>query len=63
MRPVSDEPKDFFQGDQFGRILNYVQTHPRAASLKERKEQLIVTIENVPSLDKARKVMGELVEE
>ena len=61
--PAGDEHKEFFQGEQFGRILNYVQRHPRAANLKERKEQLIVTIEGVASLDKARKVMGELVEE
>ncbi len=60
--PAGDDHKEYFQGEQFGRILNYVQTHPRAANLKERKEQLIVTIEGVASLDKARKVMGEIVE-
>ena len=33
---------------------------PRTANLKERKDQLIVTIEHVASLDKARAVMGEV---
>lgn len=61
--PAGDEHKDFFQGEQFGRILNFVQTHPRSANLKERKEQLIVTIEQVPTLDKARKLMAELIDE
>lgn len=58
----SNNHKAFFQGEQFGRILNYVQRHPRAASLKERKDQLIVTIENVGTLAKAQQVMQELVE-
>ena len=58
--PASEEHKQYFQGEQFGTILNYVQTHPRTASLKERKEQLIVTFEEVRSLQQAKRVMSEL---
>ncbi len=50
----------FFQSEQFGDILNYVQTHPRTASLKEKKEQLIVTFEEVRSITQAQKVLTEL---
>ncbi|MDO7874937.1 transcription-repair coupling factor [Hymenobacter sp. ASUV-10] len=58
--PASEEHKPYFQGEQFGDILNYVQTHPRTASLKERKEQLIVTFEEVRSINQAKKVLTEL---
>ena len=47
--PADDDHKAYFQGEQFGTILNYVQTHPRTASLKEKKEQLIVTFDEVKS--------------
>jgi transcription-repair coupling factor (superfamily II helicase) len=58
--PASEEHKAYFQGDKFGDILNYVQTHPRTASLKERKEQLIVTFEEVKSIHQAKRVLTEL---
>ncbi|GAA4367364.1 transcription-repair coupling factor [Hymenobacter saemangeumensis] len=58
--PASEEHKPYFQGEEFDTILNYVQTHPRTASLKERKEQLIVTFEEVRSLQQAKRVMSEL---
>ena len=45
---------------QFGTILNYVQTHPRTAKLKEHKAQLIVTFEEVRSIQQAKRVLSEL---
>ncbi|MCB2376382.1 transcription-repair coupling factor [Hymenobacter sp. BT635] len=50
----------FFQGEQFGTILNYIQTHPRSASMKERKEQLIISIEEVKSVGAAKRILSEL---
>ena len=50
----------FFQGEQFGTILNYLQTHPRSASMKERKEQLIISIEDVKSVQIAKRILSEL---
>ena len=46
----------------FSNILNYVQTHPRSASLKERKDkqQLVVTFEEVRSVEQAKRVLAEL---
>ena len=58
--PADDDHKAYFQGEQFGTILNYVQTHPRTASLKEKKEQLIVTFEEVRSIQQAKRVLSEL---
>ena len=58
--PASEEHQAFFQGEQFGSILNYVQTHPNTASMKERKEQLIVTFDEVRTIEQAKKVLREL---
>ncbi|MBD2768494.1 transcription-repair coupling factor [Hymenobacter sp. BT664] len=61
--PADDDHKAYFQGEQFGTILNYVQTHARTASLKEKKDQLIVTFEEVRSIQQARGVLSELSSE
>ena len=58
--PADDDHKAYFQGEQFGTILNYVQTHARTASLKEKKDQLIVTFEEVRSIEQAKRVLAEL---
>ncbi|MCI1189986.1 transcription-repair coupling factor [Hymenobacter sp. DH14] len=58
--PADDDHKAYFQGEQFGTILNYVQTHPRTAKLKEHKAQLIVTFEEVRSIQQAKRVLSEL---
>ncbi|MGY3088057.1 transcription-repair coupling factor (superfamily II helicase) [Hymenobacter sp. UYAg731] len=58
--PADDDHKAYFQGEQFGTILNYVQTHPRTAKLKEHKQQLIVTFEEVRSIQQAKLVLSEL---
>jgi transcription-repair coupling factor (superfamily II helicase) len=60
---ADDDHKAYFQGEQFGTILNYVQTHPRTAKLKEHKEQLIVTFDEVRSIQQAKRVLSELSSE
>ncbi|TGE09836.1 transcription-repair coupling factor [Hymenobacter fodinae] len=50
----------YFQGPTFGNILSYVQTHPRSASMKERKEQLIISIEDVKNVQAAQRILSEL---
>ncbi|SNC75949.1 transcription-repair coupling factor [Hymenobacter gelipurpurascens] len=50
----------YFQSNTFGNILSYVQTHPRSASMKERKEQLIISIEDVKNVQAAQRILNEL---
>ncbi|GAB3304010.1 transcription-repair coupling factor [Hymenobacter tenuis] len=50
----------YFQGPTFGNILSYVQTHPRSASMKERKEQLVISIEDVKNVQAAQRILSEL---
>ncbi|ALI98526.1 transcription-repair coupling factor [Rufibacter tibetensis] len=50
----------FFQSETFSRILQYVQQHSRRSRLKEAKDKLIVTVENVSTLEQAKNIFEEL---
>ncbi|WP_345224208.1 hypothetical protein [Hymenobacter koreensis] len=39
-----------------------MQTHQRTASMKERKEQLIVSFEDVPNVQHAKRILHELTD-
>ncbi|GAB2544836.1 transcription-repair coupling factor [Rufibacter soli] len=50
----------FFQSETFSRILTYVQQHSRQSRLKEAKDKLIVIVENVSSLEKAKNIFADM---
>ncbi|MGI4869697.1 MAG: transcription-repair coupling factor [Janthinobacterium lividum] len=58
--PAGPGHESYFQGEEFGRLLNFVQTHPRTARMKDQKDKLQVTFDNIPSLDKARQLLVTL---
>ncbi len=51
---ISDQNSSFFNSKEFSKILKYVQKHPKATSLKEKKTRtglrLLLTYNNVPSV-------------
>ncbi|HEX8358456.1 MAG TPA: TRCF domain-containing protein, partial [Segetibacter sp.] len=51
----------YFQGEVFGKILKYVQTHSRNARLKDTKDKLIIVFDNVVSVEKAKNIFSELL--
>ncbi|WP_082795702.1 transcription-repair coupling factor [Flammeovirga sp. SJP92] len=50
----------YYQSDEFGKILMYVQTHPKICQIKETKKRLILNIEEVNNLNKAIEVLDNL---
>ncbi|MBC3542074.1 transcription-repair coupling factor [Rufibacter sediminis] len=50
----------FFQSETFSRILQYVQQHPRRSRLKEAKDKLIVTVEDVSTLEQAKGIFADM---
>ena len=58
---VSAENKDYFQSEKFGKILDYVKTNPRKCSLRDVKGKLILTFENVPSIESLTAVTNDLL--
>lgn len=51
---------DFYSSPIFGQIMKFAQTHPKECKIKEHKNRLILTIEGVPTVHKAQKVLLEM---
>jgi transcription-repair coupling factor (superfamily II helicase) len=58
--PAGPGREAYFQGEGFGRILNFVQTHPRTARMKEQKDKLQVSIDGISSVTLAHQLLVEL---
>jgi transcription-repair coupling factor (superfamily II helicase) len=58
--PAGAGHEAYFQGEQFGRILNFVQTHPRSARMKDQKDKLQVTIDGIKGVKRAQELLVEL---
>jgi len=48
---------DYFQSEKFGSILQYIQKHPRSAQFREYKGKMIVTFQNVDSIERASRIL------
>jgi transcription-repair coupling factor (superfamily II helicase) len=58
--PAGPGTESYFQGERFGRILNFVQTHPRTARMKEQKDKLQVSIDAIRGVGMAQQLLVEL---
>jgi transcription-repair coupling factor (superfamily II helicase) len=58
--PAGPGTETYFQGERFGRILNFVQTHPRTARMKEQKDKLQVSIDAIRGVGMAQQLLVEL---
>jgi len=58
--PAGPGHEAYFQGEQFGVILNFIQTHPRTARMKDQKDKLQVTIDGIKSVGMAQRLLVEL---
>ncbi|RZK94582.1 MAG: transcription-repair coupling factor, partial [Hymenobacter sp.] len=58
--PAGAGHEAYFQGEQFGRILNFVQTHPRTARMKDQKDKLQVTFDGIRNVAMAQHLMATL---
>ncbi|SEN81346.1 transcription-repair coupling factor [bacterium A37T11] len=57
---VSDKQSAYFESEQFGQVLQFVQTHPTICNLKEVKGTLRLGFERVGHIDEALILLGEL---
>jgi len=48
--------QDFYQSDKFLAIIQFAQQNPRLCKMKEIKDKLLMTIENINTIDKAIEV-------
>lgn len=58
---ISDKkPPSYFQSEQFGNVLRYVKKHPRESNMKEIKNKLLISVEQVRSIARAKEVISEM---
>jgi transcription-repair coupling factor (superfamily II helicase) len=58
---IANKQSAYFETEQFGRVLEFLQAHPRISNLKEVKNTLRLAIEHVSTLDTAIELLQELV--
>ena len=59
---VSDANSPYYQSPAFGRLLNYVQEHPRNCKLRETGDKRSILIGNVETVESAVAVLEEVSE-
>lgn len=57
---VSNANSPYFESDQFGAVLGYVQSHPANTNLKEVKNQLRIAISDVRNIHSAIKILQDI---
>ncbi|ANQ49680.1 transcription-repair coupling factor [Flammeovirga sp. MY04] len=50
----------YYQSEEFGKILMYVQTHPRNCQIKETKKRVIINIDGINSINDAMVLLEKL---
>jgi transcription-repair coupling factor (superfamily II helicase) len=58
--PAGPGTESYFQGERFGRLLNFVQTHARTARMKEQKDKLQLTFDGIHNVGMAHKLLVTL---
>ncbi|MFC5194448.1 transcription-repair coupling factor [Bizionia hallyeonensis] len=62
---ITDQKSGFYQSPNFTRVLQFVQSHPQACKMKEKQTRnglrLLLTFENIKSVDKALQVLKPIV--
>lgn len=57
---ITNKQSAYFESEQFGRVLAFLEAHPRISNLKEVKNTLRLAIEHVDSLDTAIEMLQEI---
>lgn len=53
---------EYFKSDVFGKILSYVQAHPRQCRMKDTAGKLLLTIENISSVSAAMNALRQMLD-
>ena len=58
---VDDNNKAYYQSPMFGRILNYLQAHPRRCRIREKNGRRSLAIADVPTVEEAVALLQEIL--
>lgn len=57
---TGEENKRYFDSETFGAVLKYVQTHNKTTRLKEQNKKLVLTVNNIKTVDAGIALLKEL---
>ncbi|MCO4293430.1 transcription-repair coupling factor [Solitalea sp. MAHUQ-68] len=57
---ISNQQSPYFESESFTKVLHYVQTHQRNSRLKEGKNTLSITVDNIQNIQQAIDTLSEL---
>ena len=58
---ISNQESPFYQSENFGKVIAYIQMHPRAGVMKESKGRLTITFNSVSKISQALEIMREII--
>lgn len=58
---VSSDNEVYFKSEAFGNVLSYVQGNPKKCRLKEYKTKLILTVDEVGSVEEAKAILSSIL--
>ncbi|MEO8793842.1 MAG: transcription-repair coupling factor [Daejeonella sp.] len=59
---ISNKQSSYFETEQFSRVLQFAQAHPRICNLREIKNSLRIAVEHVNSIETAIEVLEEIAQ-
>lgn len=58
---ISDKkPQEYFQSERFGHVLAFIKSSPKDSRMKEVKNKLLISIDNVGSIENASLVINQM---
>lgn len=57
---ISPEKEEYYKSDVFGKILTYVQLHPKRCKMKDYKGKLILTISDIKNVVDAKEFLSSI---
>lgn len=58
---MPSEKEAYFKSETFGKILTFIQQHPKKCKIKEYKTRLILRIDEVESVDEAKEWLSQML--
>ncbi|MEM6735226.1 MAG: transcription-repair coupling factor [Bacteroidota bacterium] len=54
------KPQEYYQSEIFGNILSYIKNHPKGSTMKEIRNKLLISLEEINSIKSARLAINEM---
>ncbi len=59
---ISSENQEYFNSETFGKILQFVKSHPKRCQMKETKKRLILSVNNIEDVYTANHVLDQMLQ-